>query len=423
MDIRLVYEALQTFLHESVAVTAAFLIGLGFGLIPYLPKWVFKKIKSQWTGEDDPNPDQRIADLTSELEKKSEESLDIQEQNESLEGENAELHAELSQLNSQLEKLNELDGDVWQRIPLPEQVPSFRTRKANDPPIFAVVNLKGGVGKTTITANLARVAVHLGYSPLLVDLDYQNSLSGLTLDAQLREDMKSKGHVVSRLIDQSEPTGSNVLNLSQRMGNTNGFVLATDENLTSVEMKVMARWITDNTNDDVRYRLRRALHSEEVQDKYDMILIDCPPRLTTACINALACCDYVLIPALLDNVSTEAVPRLLKWLSKFKHKYGVCPNLEVLGVVGNRARTASGMSTKQKAIWARLEDPCRDAWGQPVYLFKTSIPENVNFADAANSNSFAADTNKIRPIFLDLFTEIQQRIPFHAGQGSPAVSQ
>jgi cellulose biosynthesis protein BcsQ len=258
---------------------------------------------------------------------------------------------------------------------------------------------------------------------LLVDLDYQNSLSGLALKPQLRKDIAERDQVVRRLIEMSEPTGSDVLKLMQRIEDKNGFILATDELLTSVEMQVMARWITEGTKDDVRYRLRKALHSEEVQSKFDLILIDCPPRITTTCVNALACCDYVLIPALLDSISTEAVPRLLRWLRLFKRESQICPHMKILGVVGNRARNSQGMSSKQFDLWAGLAGECLTAWGDSVHLFQTAIPENVGFADAANNNCFAANSDKLRPVFLDLFSELQQRIPFHAGQGSPAVSR
>ena len=66
-----------------------------------------------------------------------------------------------------------------------------------------------------------------------------------------------------------------------------------------------------------------------------MVLIDCPPRLTTGCVNALAASDYVLIPVLLEETSVEAVPRILTWLKLFQSE--VCRELDVLGVVGNKA--------------------------------------------------------------------------------------
>ena len=73
----------------------------------------------------------------------------------------------------------------------------------------------------------------------------------------------------------------------------------------------MTRWHSGQTNEDVRFRLRVRLHSPQLRDHYDAVIIDCPPRLTTGSINALAASDYVLIPVLLEDTSAEAVPRIL----------------------------------------------------------------------------------------------------------------
>ena len=75
-------------------------------------------------------------------------------------------------------------------------------------------------------------------------------------------------------------------------------LVAADEELGDVEMATSHRWQAKITDDDVRYRLRAILHSAEIAERFDFILLDCPPRLTTACINALAASDYAMIPVL-----------------------------------------------------------------------------------------------------------------------------
>ncbi|HUG18192.1 MAG TPA: AAA family ATPase, partial [Planctomycetaceae bacterium] len=317
MSFDLFIDGIKNFLDRSTSELAAFIVGFIVGIVTLLSPWLYRKIfgrsaedsekatltercekleaeKRNIQSEADSRATQ-IDDLTAALETKQDELNAKTEEAETLADEKRTLRDDLDQLNAQLEKLTQLDGDIWQRPPNPEQVPRFRTLSHGKPPIIAVVNLKGGVGKTTITANLAAAAMHLGRNPLLVDLDYQNSLSALTLSRQLREDISEKGHFVSELISSPEPTGEDVIRLAQRINDKDGFVIATNEDLTTIETQVMAQWITNATSDDVRFRLRRALHSDKVQSKYDLILIDCPPRLTTACVNALACCDYVLI--------------------------------------------------------------------------------------------------------------------------------
>src|SRR5205085_9031294 len=63
----------------------------------------------------------------------------------------------------------------------------------------------------------------------------------------------------------------------------------------SMETWLMARWLIRPQDGDVRLTLRAALHGPGAAGEFDRVLIDCPPRLTTACVNALACCDYILI--------------------------------------------------------------------------------------------------------------------------------
>ena len=136
----------------------------------------------------------------------------------------------------------------------------------------------------------------------------------------------------------------------------------------------MTRWYSGLSDDDVRYRLRHALHSRELREHYDVVLIDCPPRLTTGCVNALAASDYVLIPVLLEKTSTEAVPRTLSWLKRFQAQ--VCTELDVLGVVGNKANPRIKLINRERILWTGLEPKCRDAWGDGVRLFDEIIRDH-----------------------------------------------
>ena len=115
-------------------------------------------------------------------------------------------------------------------------------------------------------------------------------------------------------------------------------LVAADEELGNLETALSHRWQAKLTSDDIRYRLRTVLHSAEIADRFDFILLDCPPRLTTACVNALAASDYVIVPVLPNPISTAAVPRLLQWLKLLRQH--TCPELAavVMGVIGNKAK-------------------------------------------------------------------------------------
>jgi cellulose biosynthesis protein BcsQ len=187
-------------------------------------------------------------------------------------------------------------------------------------------------------------------------------------------------------------------------------LLAASEDLASIEERSKARWLMNPSNADLRCLLRSALHDPIFQDHFDVIFIDCPPRWTTSSINAIACCDYVLVPTQLDRVSSEAVPRLLKWLRHLKTSsvelYG---NFDILGVLGNRAYPREGLIEQERGIWNDLPPKCRTAWGAPVYHFGTIIKDKSEIRRAANKREFAALHRDLKPLFMSLAEEIEAR--------------
>jgi cellulose biosynthesis protein BcsQ len=273
--------------------------------------------------------------------------------------------------------------------------------------IISIANLKGGVGKTTITANLGATLAKVGLKVLLMDLDYQSSLSNLCLLPQEKDQVRRSGRYLSGFLED----GGDLSRLNQSVtlieaGVDPGqlYLAPVGEEFDDVENRLMARWHAGLSEDDVRYRLRHALHTRDLRDHYDVVLIDCPPRLTTGCVNALAASDYVLIPVLLEETSTEAVPRTLSWLKKFRDK--VCAGLDVLGVVGNKANPRRKLIDRQEILWTRLPLTCRDSWGDSVRFFDEIIRDHPNV-----DGRFAALDPKYECQYHALVDQIREEIP------------
>ena len=145
-------------------------------------------------------------------------------------------------------------------------------------------------------------------------------------------------------------------------------IVAADEELGNLETAVAHRWQAKVATDDVRYRLRAILHEAEIADRFDFILLDCPPRLTLGCINALAASDYAMIPVLPNAMATAAVPRLLRWLKHLRR--AALPELSVIGVVGNKAKYyGDALVRKQQAELDSLSKLCDEQWGEQVKFF------------------------------------------------------
>ncbi len=188
------------------------------------------------------------------------------------------------------------------------------------------------------------------------------------------------------------------------LGSGQLYLAPVNEDFANVENQLMTCWYSGLGGDDVRFRLRSALHSSQLRDFYDVVLIDCPPRLTMGCINALAVSDYVLIPVLLEEISTEAVPRFLSWLKKFQAH--TCEDLGVLGVVGNRAFPRKKLISRQAIIWKGLGAKCQGVWGDSVFLFKEVIRDHGNVR-----GRFAALDPNYEVQYRNLVEQIRLEIP------------
>jgi chromosome partitioning protein len=237
-------------------------------------------------------------------------------------------------------------------------------------PILMVATLKGGVGKTTLAANLAaQLAINWLNSTgatlrvLLVDLDFQGSVSTMTVSDASRFALPSKanllvsGELADGLLRQvAEPMtrpGMRPLSIATVPAY---YDLAQAENRTLVEWLLplsdhdlisrLLRLVNlrppapPRSAKDVRYLLAEALLDPQVQANYDLVIIDAPPRLTTAHVQAMCASTHLLIPTISDRLSGDAVARYVDQVAT--HRLGpsgndslaICPGLELIGVIG-----------------------------------------------------------------------------------------
>lgn len=317
----------------------------------------------------------------------------------------------LKDLSRQIRQVVDTDGKTWE-TPVPAEVPAFTPRDKRRAVIVAVLNLKGGVGKTTVSANLGATLASQQEQVLLVDLDYQHSLSDLCFPEQQRDDLLAARRLVDRLFEPGGQTMSAFAQWLARVGDSTLQAVVADEDLQEAEERVRAAWLLGESGVDVRFLLRGALHAPAVADQFDWILLDCPPRLTTAAVNALCAADYVLVPTQIDAVSANAVPRLLRWLARLKHLDRLCPHLELLGVLANRTQQLKQFTAKEQTRWSSLQGQCSPRWPQPIHFFRQFVPDKADFAHAASESRFAVDDSaEIRARFLDLVDEIRSRVP------------
>ena len=217
--------------------------------------------------------------------------------------------------------------------------------------IIAVVNQKGGVGKTTTAVNLTAAVRELGKSVLLCDFDPQaNASSGLGVDKR-----KIRRSVYDVIINDT-PVGEALVHTKY------GDVLPSSADLAGAAVELISM---DNPN----YRLRNAL--EQLREAYDVIFIDCPPSLELLTINALAAADSILVPVQCEYYALEGLSDLMSTLRMVKKR--INPKLQIFGVALTMFDGRTNFST-QVAQEVRRHFPGK--------VFATVIPRNIRLAEA-----------------------------------------
>jgi chromosome partitioning protein len=219
--------------------------------------------------------------------------------------------------------------------------------------ILGVVNQKGGVGKTTTAINLAASVALQGVKVLLVDCDPQaNASSGLGFQ---RDDNRSSIYdaLMGDLPAEQVIIPTEVDNLA---------LLPGSKNLTGANVELAAA-------DDRALRLRTAL--APVRDKYDLIVLDCPPALDLLTLNVLAAAEILIVPMQAEYFALEGVSELISTLERVRSAYN--PDVAIEGVLLTMYDDRTNLAQQ---VTETLREHFRDR------LYKTVIPRNVRLAEA-----------------------------------------
>ena len=217
--------------------------------------------------------------------------------------------------------------------------------------IIAVLNQKGGVGKTTTVINLASYLAQAGKRVVIVDADPQgNATSGIGID---------KNTIPLTLYDGllRKKNSSDILTMTTHKNIT---VMPSNANLAGAEVEL-------TTVHGREFALKELLNGILA----DYIIIDCPPSLGLLTINALCSADKVLIPVQTEYYALEGITQLLQIVQKVQKSAN--PKLSILGVLLT-------MYDQRTTLSKQVQDELSNHFGD--LLFKTVIPRNIRLAEA-----------------------------------------
>lgn len=258
-----------------------------------------------------------------------------------------------------------------------------RSKSAKPLHTIAIINQKGGVGKSTTTVNLAAALGKQGRKVLIVDFDPQgNSTSGIGVDkeglSQCIYDALLHDVPAENLIHDT---------VSERV-----FIIPATIQLAGAEIELVSAMARET-------RLKDLL--EPVKDEFDFIFIDCPPSLGLLTINALAAADSVLIPIQCEYYALEGVTKLLESMRMVKGR--INKDLDTYGVLMTMYDSRTSLSNQ-------VVEEVQNYFGD--IAFKTCIPRSVKVSEAPSYGMPVieyAPSNKGARAYMDLAKEVIRR--------------
>lgn len=218
---------------------------------------------------------------------------------------------------------------------------------------IVIANQKGGVGKTTTAINLSASLAEAEKKVLVIDIDPQgNTTSGFGIEKDEQENT-----IYELLLGECEIEECMIVTEFDDLT-----IIPSNVNLAAAEIELVGI-------EEKEYILKKAL--EKVRDKYDFIIIDCPPSLSMLTINAMCAADTVLVPIQCEYYALEGLTQLIHTINLVKERLN--PELEMEGVVFTMYDARTNLSLQ-------VVENVKNNLNQEIY--KTIIPRNVRLAEA-----------------------------------------
>ncbi|MFT4041690.1 MAG: ParA family protein [Gordonia sp. (in: high G+C Gram-positive bacteria)] len=281
--------------------------------------------------------------------------------------------------------------------------------------VIATISLKGGVGKTTVTAGLAEfMSAEFGQRVLLIDLDSQINLTTMMISEARWFELNTNGRTLAALFADAI-SGTSYFDLDRSIQRgvspvtrvTTVDLLASSLDLIEVQEELSAMRVGGRDPKGAVTILRKAI--APIIGFYDYVLIDCPPTIGPVTLNGLAAADAYIIPTIPDHLSTYGIPQIQSRVRRFGEEIG--RTVIELGVVITKFKSNS---TVHRSTTRRLRRDQTIAHVLPSYINEAnSIAASAEFAPYGTLKAkygAQGQFDQFRGLTTDVMTEAQEKI-------------
>ncbi|MDU5109880.1 MAG: AAA family ATPase [Clostridium sp.] len=277
---------------------------------------------------------------------------------------------------------------------------------------ISFINLKGGVGKTTLTVAVAEIlSIEFNKKVLVIDLDPQTNATVLLISQEEWEKRNNENRTIHQLFfdkientnvfDINEAIISNVSNIKNKDGNLD--LLPSSIDLIDITDEISALNRNNRIIDIINSELQKKdVNDKRVVDKYDYILIDCPPNLGGITMCGVYISNYYIIPVLPDTLSTYGLKQVINKIEKKTREIKRLDkdyNIKALGVAINRYRDTKGYN--------RIKDSLILSSSQELIpeVFNSILKNKANYCDTCD---LEISKNTIRQKYGDEFKQLKE---------------
>lgn len=276
---------------------------------------------------------------------------------------------------------------------------------------ISFINLKGGVGKTTLTVAVAEIlSIEFNKKVLVIDLDPQTNATVLLISQEEWQERNSENKTIHQLFldkiknttvfDINESIIPNVSNIKSKCGNLD--LLPSSIDLIDITDSISALNTDNSIINIINTELKKKdINDSSIEDKYDYILIDCPPNLDGITMCGVYISDYYIVPVLPDTLSTYGLKQVIDKIQKKTREIKRLDkdyNIKPLGVVINRYRNTKGYNRiKNSLILSSKENLIPK-------VFNTILKNKTNYCDTCD---LEVRKNTIRQKYGDEFNELK----------------